>query len=162
MSGYYFAPDGMVFSCEGALCFEIVELDAGQIEISIECPYVQASAILDYGQQLAEEIKLHFLGEAPPESTSSNGREMEQSVKTDTAAVTRLPRPKGRRMGANGDMTADDVRGIVAGCRKEMAEGYTIEQFYDNQNLHSGDPGFYELGTLRKWLKDNRFTPEDI
>ncbi len=124
---------------------------------------MQVSAILDYVQQLAEEIKLHFLEGAQAEAISSASAKMEQAAKADTAAVASPPRPKRRtKFGKGRDMTIERVRAVVAACLRYMAEGYSARQFYDDQHLEPGEPYFYEYNTMHGWLYDARFRPEDM
>jgi hypothetical protein len=59
------------------------------------------------------------------------------------------------------DMTIDEVRSIVKRCRTFTQRGGKVPEFYRRQNVVQGAPKSYELETLRGWLKNPKFSPED-
>lgn len=71
--------------------------------------------------------------------------------------------PTGGKYGSCRDLTIDDVRDIVKRCRAFQARGGKIVEFYrrKSQSFSPGEPRSYELETLRSWLNNPKFAPED-
>jgi hypothetical protein len=67
----------------------------------------------------------------------------------------------GGKFGTCRDLTANDVQAIVDRCRAFMDDGGKVPDFYDQLNIAPGESRFFTLETLRGWLKDPRFIPED-
>jgi hypothetical protein len=55
------------------------------------------------------------------------------------------------------DLSYEDVKQIVKRCRDYQERGGTVPSFYEMQNISPGEPGSYELETLRSWLYDPKF-----
>jgi hypothetical protein len=92
-----------------------------------------ASAEMLKKLNLAEGVSMQ--AEKPQEMTSDN---------YDDAII---------RFGTDKNLSLSDVKGIVKRCNAFVKSGGKVTEFYSQ---HSQDK--YELETLRKWLKDSRFT----
>lgn len=89
--------------------------------------------------------------------------EAKPQTSTEDAASDILPDElhPGGKYGTNRDLTFEDVKAIVTRCRAFQERGGKVPDFYDQLNLDPFGPRYFELETLRGWLKDPKFAPED-
>ena len=67
----------------------------------------------------------------------------------------------GGKYGTCRDISFDDTKAIVKRCREFQATGGTVPHFHEQLGIDPGKPRSFELDTLRSWLKNPKFAPED-
>lgn len=102
-------------------------------------------------------------GTVPDEDGADSPNKAWEFVEQKEAAGDILPirLEIGGKFGTHRDLTANDVQAIVDRCRYFMRAGGKVPDFYDQLAIVPDWPRYFELETLRGWLKNPRFASKD-
>jgi hypothetical protein len=93
--------------------------------------------------------------------TPENKEEKEKVLITDIFDIDQDLDITGGKYGTYRDLTFDDVMDIVNRCRNFQARGGKVPEFHRKLELDPAGSGYFELETLRKYLRNPKFAPKD-
>jgi len=163
---YELPPSARIRFLAGAKGTQKVRLRIDPLKSSDPEPVLSEQEVVEFFQLFIahlrnEGFEVQELQGPMPSEDSSAMAEQTMPVKDSAGDIVPDELIIGGKYGTCRDLTVDAVRAIVARCLAFQERGGKVPGFYDQLNITPGEPESFELETLRGWLKDPKFAPQE-